>query len=439
MITKLPPGNLGLPIIGETIDFFRDRDFALTRHQRYGAIFKTRIFGQRTIFLQGAAGNRFILTNENELFQVAWPPSVAALLGDLSLALQTGHVHASRRKLLAQAFQPRALAGYVETIQEISDRYCDRWLQLGQFAWYPELRNYTLDVACKLLIGLDRAQETSLGDRYEIWVQGLFSIPLDLPFTPFGKAIRSRAQLLAEIETLIRSRQDRPVPTSKVDALDLMLSAQDDDGQRIGIEELKNQVLLLLFAGHETLTSALASLCLLLAQHPTVLAAARAEQEQLRTEPLTFETLKQMTYLDRLLKEVLRLVPPVGGGFRSVLRECEYNGYRIPQGWQVLYQINATHQDPTIYRDPGLFDPERFNLDRAEDRVEIFGHVPFGGGLRECLGKEFAKLEMKLFAARLVRDFDWQLVPGQDLSSIVVPTPKPRDGLQVSFRQLVRV
>ncbi len=433
MSGSLPPGNLGLPFIGETIDFFRDRDFAAKRHQRYGAIFKTHIFGQPTIFLKGAEGNRFILSNENEYFRVSWPPSVKALLGDLSLALQTGHVHTSRRKLLAQAFQPRALAGYVAAMQEIGDRYFDRWLQLGTFAWYPELRNYTLDVACKLLVGLDNAAKTSLGHYYETWCEGLFSIPVDLPFTPFGKAFRSRTQLLAEIETLIRSRQAQSERPGSTDALDLMLAATDEDGQGLSIEELNNQVLLLLFAGHETLTSALASMCLLLAQHPQVLTAASAEQDRFRDEPLTFETLKQMTYLDRLLKEVLRVIPPVGGGFREVLRDCEYQSCQIPQGWQVLYQINVTHQDPDIYRDPELFDPERFDPIRAEDRVEVFGHVPFGGGLRECLGKEFAKLEMKLFAAQLLREFKWELVPGQDLSLALVPTPKPRDGLQVRF------
>ncbi len=433
MINSLPPGNLGLPGIGETIDFFSDRNFAKKRHQRYGNIFKTKILGQPTIFLQGAEGNRFIFGNETEYFKISWPPSVKALLGNLSLALQTGHEHISRRKLLAQAFQPRSLAGYVDAMQAISDRYFDRWLQLGEFAWYPELRNYTLDIACKLLIGLDNSSTTSLGHEYETWCGGLFSIPIDLPFTRFGKAVRSRTKLLAEIETLIRSRQAASPQSSDRDALDLLLAAKDEEGKGLSIEELKNQVLLLLFAGHETLTSGLASICLLLAQHPDVLARARDEQMQFRSQPLTFETLKQMPYLDRVLKEVLRVIPPVGGGFREVIQTCEYQGYQIPQGWQVLYQINVTHQDPNIYQDPQRFDPERFNVDRAEDRREIFSHVPFGGGLRECLGKEFARLEMKLFAARLLQEFDWQLEPGQDLSLEVVPTPKPRDGLKVRF------
>jgi retinoid hydroxylase len=107
----------------------------------------------------------------------------------------------------------------------------------------------------------------------------------------------------------------------------------------------------------------------------------------------------------------------------------------MPQGWQVLYQINNTHQDPAIYQDPDRFDPDRFHPDRAEDKLKPFGHVPFGGGLRECLGKEFARLEMKLFAARLLQEFDWQLIPDQDLSFVIIPTPKPKDGLKVSFQR----
>jgi retinoid hydroxylase len=166
-----------------------------------------------------------------------------------------------------------------------------------------------------------------------------------------------------------------------------------------------------------------------------VLARARAEQTQVEG-PLTFETLKQMPYLDRILKEVLRVVPPVGGGFRTVLKDCEYGGFRIPQGWQSLYQINATHLDPTIYPDPKQFDPDRFDDDRAEDKQKPFGHVPFGGGLRECIGKEFARLEIKLFAARLLRGYGWELLPDQDLEMVVIPTPKPRDGLKVRFWQL---
>ncbi|WP_227498555.1 cytochrome P450 [Synechococcus sp. PCC 7336] len=283
---------------------------------------------------------------------VKWPPSAEALLGPLSLALQTGGLHVKRRKLLAQAFQPRALDSYIPTIEAISDRYCQAWVVARELTWYPQLRRYTLDIACKLFVGLDRGSDSALGQLFEIWSQGLFSIPLNLPWTRFGKSMCSRRKLLAELERLIRDRQAAVDGEANTDALGLLLQARDDDGERLSIEELKDRVLLLLFAGHETLTSPLTSFCLAMTQYPEVQARARAEQVQLGDRPLSLDTLKQMTYLENVLKEVLRFIPPVGGGFREVLQSCDYGGYQFPKGWAVLYGINQTHRDRSVFADP---------------------------------------------------------------------------------------
>ncbi len=427
---------MGLPVIGETLNFFQDPNFASKRHRQYGDLFKTRLLGKPTIFLRGPDALNFVLTNENKYFVVSWPPSVKALLGPLSLALQSGHIHTQRRKLLVQAFQPRALTSYIPTMEAISDRYLQRWLQQGQITWYPELRDYTLDIACKLFVGLNQGSKSKLGHLFETWCSGLFSLPLKLPWTAFGKAWTAREQLLDEIERLIRERQgqlDRGEETPE-DALSLMLLATDEEGERLTVAELKDQVLLLLFAGHETLTSAVTNLCLLLAQHPEVMYKARAEQAALRSDPLTLDLLKQMPYLDQVTKEVLRFLPPVGGGFRDVLEDCRYGGYDIPKGWAVLYGINTTHADEAIYRDAKRFDPDRFSPERAEDKGKPFSHVPYGGGLRECLGKAFAQLELKLFAVALLRSYDWALLSDQNLAMTTAPTPHPKDGLKVTFR-----
>ncbi|EDX74980.1 Cytochrome P450 superfamily [Coleofasciculus chthonoplastes PCC 7420] len=428
----LPPGDFGLPLIGETIQFFRDPDFAQKRHQKYGSIFKTKLFGRPTVMISGSEANRFVLTHENQYFTSTFPPSTKILLGPASLAVQGGLNHLQRRKILSQAFQPRALAGYLTDMAEIAQGYLHKWERLGTFTWYPELRNLTFDIACKLLVGVDSASETLMGKWFEEWCQGLFSIALPLPWTKFGRALHCRKQLLNQIEQIIRQRQQSSDPGQ--DALGLLLQARDEQGNSLSLEELKDQILLLLFAGHETLTSALASTCLLLAQHPDIVAAIRAEQQQLNLQsPWTMEDLKQMTYLEQVLKEVMRLIPPVGGGFREVIQSCELNGYQLPKGWSVQYQISRTHHDSDIYTQPEQFDPERFNPERAEDKSKPFSYVPFGGGVRECLGREFAKLEMKLFTALLVRDYQWELLPEQNLDMVAVPTPHPRDGLRVNF------
>ena len=430
----LPPGNFGLPIIGETISFFRDADFTEKRYQKYGSIFKTSIFTNRTIIMVGSEANRFLFTNDNKYFSNKWPPSTKTLLGSASLAIQTGGEHQNRRKILSQAFQPRALAEYASTMEEILQSYLHKWEKMGTLTWYPEIRKYTFDVACKLFVGTEAANNSNFVELFEQWVGGLFSIPLDLPWTNFGKALRSRKLLLKQIEEIVLQRQQQPA--SNKDALSMLLQATDDDGNKLGVEEIKDQILTLLFAGHETLTSAIASMCLLLAQHPEVLAKVREEQQQLGFSQLTTENLKQMTYLDQVIKEVLRIIPPVGGGFREVIQPFEFNGYFIPQGWSVLYQVPKTHQDSSVYTEPSEFDPERFSPSRAEEKSKAFSHIPFGGGMRECIGKEFAKLEMKLFAALLVRGYEWELLPGQDLSIIPAPTPYPKDKLKVRFRAI---
>ena len=431
----LPPGNFGLPLIGETIAFLGDRYFADKRQEKYGSIFKTHIFGNPAAFVLGSEANSFLFANENKYFVVSWPYSTKVLLGPASLSVQTGNFHKDRRKLLYQAFQPRALVSYIPAMASITASYLEKWERIGTLTWYPELRNYTFDIASTLFVGTDGGSETVLGKLFQDFSEGLFTIPLSLPWTKFGKALRGREGLLARIEEIVRRRQQEQNPGN--DALGLLLQARDEEGNSLPLNELKDQILLLLFAGHETLTSAVASFCLLMAQHPEVLARARAEQEQFSaSEPLTLEQLKEMTYLEQVLKEVLRLIPPVGGGFRETIQDCEFNGYLIPKGWSVLYQIGKSSRDSSIYREPERFDPDRFAPDRAEDKQKRFGYIPFGGGLRECLGKEFAKLEMKIFAAMLLRDYQWELLPEQNLDLVAVPTPHPRDGLKVRFRRL---
>lgn len=431
----VPPGHLGLPWLGETLSFFQDGDFSRKRQEQFGPIFKTRLFGKNTIFVSGALANRFIFTKEQETFQATWPVSTRILLGPNALATQMGEVHRSRRKILYQAFLPRALASYTTKMEGIIQRYLGQWEQAGEVTWYPQLRHMTFDVAATLFMGEGVQYHPQLFDWFETYIRGLFSLPIPLPQTLFGKSQRARQQLLAELENIITTRQQQP--PDDTDALGMLLAARDDNGQPLSLAELKDQILLLLFAGHETLTSAIASFCLLLGQHQDIRAKVRQEQAGLDLSgPLTADVLKQMPYLDQVLQEVLRLIPPVGGGFRELIRDCEFQGFYFPKGWLVSYQISRTHADPDLYPDPERFDPDRFAPDGSATQNPPFAHVPFGGGLRECLGKEFARLEMKLFATRLIQQFDWTLLPDQDLDLVVVPSPRPKDNLRVRLQRL---
>jgi retinoid hydroxylase len=426
-----PPGDRGLPLIGETIAFFSDSDFNSKRVAKYGKVYQTSIFGSPTVVMIGSEANTFLFRNENKYVVSTWPKSTRVLLGQKSLAVNNGSFHTSRRKLLYQAFQPRALASYIPAMSQITDAYLQKWAAMGELTGYPELRNYTFDIASNLFVSTEAGSQTPIGHYFEDWCAGLFTIPLALPWTKFGKALKARSRLLGSLEQIIRQRQQAENPGE--DALGLLIQAKDEEGNSLSLEELKDQILLLLFAGHETLTSAIASFCLLTAQHPDVLEKLREEQASLNPMGTpTLENLQAMTYLEQVLKEVMRLIPPVGGGFRSAITTFEFAGYRIPKGWNIQYQIAQTHQDQDLYPESDRFNPDRFAPNNSVDKSS-FGYIPFGGGLRECIGKEFARLEMRLFAAKLLQHYKWELIPEQNLDLVTVPTPHPRDGLKVNF------
>lgn len=427
-----PPGGNGLPLIGETIAFLNDPDFNQKRIKKYGKVYKTNIFARPTVIMIGSEANTFLFRNENKYVVSAWPKSTRVLLGKESLSNSSGKVHTSRRKLLYEAFQPRALASYIPTMEQITEKYLQRWKKMGTLTWYPELRDFTFDIASNLFLSTEGGAQSKVGKLFEQFSDGLFSIPVSLPWTKFGKALHARKELLEHLEKIVIQRQQADDPSQ--DALGLLIQAKDDRGNSLSLEELKDQVLLLLFAGHETLTSAIASFCFLTAQHPDVMQRLRDEQARLNiADTTTLENIKQMTYLEQVLKEVMRIIPPVGGGFREAVETFEFSGYRIPKGWNLQYQIAQTHKDDEIYPESDRFDPDRFAPENSADNQASFGYIPFGGGLRECLGKEFARLEMRLFASKLLQNYDWELLPDQSLELVTVPTPHPRDGLKINF------
>lgn len=434
----LPPGRTGLPLLGETLAFLFDRRFFAARKAEFGPLFRSRLFGRDVVISASPEANLAIFRGEHRYFESTWPNSTQALLGADTLALQKGDTHRQRRRLLAHAFRPRALAGYAPRMDATIGEYIAAWQKGQPIVWARELRHLSFDIAMSLFTGTRAGENSPLLHDFETYAGGLFTFAWAIPGTRFHAARRARARLVAHVDAVIAARRGAARDGADTDVLDLLLAARDEDGTALAHGEIAEQILLLLFAGHETLTSALTSFCLLLSQHPAVLARARAEVDaRVPAGPLG-ELELDLPYTERVLCEVMRRLPPVGGGFRKCIADCEIAGYTIPAGTYVLYGITNTHLDATIHPEPDAFDPDRF-ADPGDvcpaHKVPTQGHdgrfIPFGGGARICLGMEFARQELRLFAARLLRDCTWQVEPDQDLRLRMVPVPKPRSGLRV--------
>jgi cytochrome P450 len=433
---RLPPGEMGLPGIGQTLQFLFDRDYLQNRYAQYGPIFKTRLLGKPAVFMIGPEANEFLLASHAEHFswREGWPETFKILLGE-SLFVQDGEEHRRNRRLMMPALHGPALTSYLATMESITQRYLQQWEQQKEFRWFEEFKQLTFDIASELLLGASAGPEVArLSQLFSTLTMGLFSLfPVRLPVTQFGKSVAARNQLLQHITGVVRQRQQNPTN----DVLSLLLQARDDEGNSLSLKELTAQAMLMLFAGHETTTSMLTWLCLELGRHREILERARTEQQTLAEKgPLNLEQLGQMPYLEQILLEVERLHPPVGGGFRGVVKPFEFNGYYVPAGWLALYSIKMTHKLPEIYPEPYRFDPDRFSPSRQEHKKQPFSLVGFGGGPRVCIGIAFAKMEMKIVAAQLLRHYQWELLPDQSLETVEVPTRRPKDGLRVRFQRL---
>jgi cytochrome P450 len=180
-------------------------------------------------------------------------------------------------------------------------------------------------------------------------------------------------------------------------------------------KDVMAQVLVLMFAGHDTTKLSLTWTLMLLLQHPEYLARLLAEQDEVLGEgPITAESLKKLAVLERAIRESHRLYPPVSLLRRGVMEECELGGYTIPKGWKVMYLPRVSHQLPDVFEEPERFDPDRFAPPREEHK-QPYAMVEFGGGYRTCIGKELAMFEAKVVLSYLLRAFRFELAPGQRL------------------------
>ncbi|XP_040906644.1 cytochrome P450 26C1 [Toxotes jaculatrix] len=484
----LPKGSMGWPLVGETFHWlFQGSNFHISRRERHGNVFKTHLLGKPVIRVTGAENIRKILLGEHSLVCTQWPQSTRIILGPNTLVNSIGDLHKRKRKILAKVFSRGALESYLPRLQDVAKSEIAKWCSApGAIDVYSAAKSLTFRIAVRVLLGLQLEEEriVYLAQIFEQLMNNLFSLPIDAPLSGLRKGIKAREILHANMEKIIEEKMERQQAEEEYhDAFDYMLSSAKEHGQQLSIQELKETAVELIFAAHSTTASASTSLVLQLLRHPAVVEKARAELEAEglgcdshgshspsgvtmekevdaaitettcllnegcqnhsdkdgfpRSQPqlpyLSLDKLSQLRYVDCVVKEVLRFLPPVSGGYRTALQTFELDGYQIPKGWSVMYSIRDTHETAAVFQSPELFDPERFGPDREESRSARFSYVPFGGGVRSCVGKELAQIILKTLAVELIGTCKWTLATENFPKMQTVPIVHPVNGLHVHF------
>uniref|UniRef100_A0A4W3J9A6 Cytochrome P450 26B1 n=1 Tax=Callorhinchus milii TaxID=7868 RepID=A0A4W3J9A6_CALMI len=433
-------GRVDLFTLWTRVCVFQGSNFHASRREKYGNVFKTHLLGRPLIRVTGSENVHKILMGEHSLVTTQWPRSTRMLLGPTSLVNSVGDVHRHKRKVFAKLFSHDALQSYLPKIQQVIRDGIRDWSSSEEpIVVYQEAKKLTFRIAVRVLLGFQVSEEdlSLLSSNFEQLVANLFSLPLNLPFSGYRKVRRNHDN----------NNNNYNNKSSKIDnnnnknALDILIESAREHGKELSMQELKESTVELIFAAFATTSSACTSLVLQLLQHPGVLEKLREElghqglvQEGCRCqETLRMDTIARLKYLDCVIKEVLRLLPPVSGGYRSALQTFELDGCQIPKGWSVLYSIRDTHDTAQVFQNVAAFDPDRFGEERDENKGGRFNYIPFGGGVRGCLGKELAKLVLKVLGVELAISSRFQLATRSPPRMQTVPVVHPVDGLRVRF------
>ncbi|CAF92771.1 unnamed protein product [Tetraodon nigroviridis] len=404
--SPLPPGSMGLPFIGETLQLIlQRRKFLRMKRQKYGYIYRTHLFGNPTVRVTGAANVRHILLGEHRLVAVQWPASVRTILGPDTLSNVHGAQHKTKKKAIMQAFSREALELYIPAMQEEVQAVVQEWLAKDSCVLvYPEIKRLMFRIAMRLLLGFELEQiktdEQQLVEAFEEMIKNLFSLPIDVPFSGLYRGLKARNFIHAKIEENIKRKLQESNSESR-DALQQLIDSSKKSGHMLSMQALKESATELLFGGHETTASTATSLIMFLGLNPDVLDKLRQEliDKGLDLRSLSVEALEQLKYTSCVIKETLRMNPPVPGGFRVALKTFKLGGYQIPKGWNVVYSICDTHDVAEIFSNKGDFQPERFMASHHGDASK-FQYIPFGGGSRMCVGKELCQSPAKDLSGR---------------------------------------
>jgi cytochrome P450 len=440
---RTAPGPRGLPLLGNLGAFRRDvLGLLLESRARFGDVVRFRLGPVVIHLVAHPEGIRHVLQERMENYDKETRSSskIRGMTG-LGLLTGSGDLWRRHRRLIQPGFRPAAVEGYIQRMAEATEAMLERWeLRADRpLDVASEMMRLTYTIVGRTLFSADvsegapEVEEAMKVLLAHTWgrLERIVDPPEWVP-TPGNLRFREALECVDRVVyRILAERRAMKPEEAPDDLLSRLLHERDESGEGLDDREIRNETITLLLAGHETTANALAWTLHLLARHPEV-------QERLRVEVAavlgdrdpTADDLSRLTYTETVLRESMRLYPPIWALERRVIEEDEIGGHRIPAGSTVVISPWVTHRHPDFWDGPERFDPERFTEERSEGRPTL-AYIPFGAGPRFCVGGHFAMTEALVITALVARR--WRLTPEPEPA--VVPdagiTLRPRNGVWV--------
>ena len=408
---------------------------------QFGDISYFRLGPQQAFFLNHPDYIKDVLVTNHQNFMKGLALQRAKRLLGEGLLTSEGDFHRRQRRLAQPAFHRARIASYADAMTDYASQTRERWQDGETLDISEEMMRLTLAIVGKTLFDADVGSEarevgeamTVVMDLFNTMTIPFFELLQKLPLPQLRRFDEAKARLDAIIYRLIEER--RGSGEDRGDLLSMLLLAQDTegDGGQMTNTQLRDEVMTIFLAGHETTANALTWTWYLLSQNPE--SEAKLHEETYRvlgTRLPAFEDVARLKYAEMVLAESMRLFPPAWAIGRLALNEFEIGGYVVPRKSLVLMSQYVMHHDPRYFPEPFRFDPERWTPEARESRPQ-FSYFPFGGGPRRCIGESFAWMEGILLLATLAQQWQMRLVANHPVALKPVITLRPKHGMRMTL------
>ncbi len=438
----VPPGPKGSLVFGVMPDFNRDSLSFITRCRDYGDVVRARFFYVTAYFLYNPDDIEFVLSTNAKNFvkSMSLRSNFFQRLVGNGLVTSEGEFWRRQRRLAQPAFHRQRISAYGEVMVDYAGRAVSSWKEGETRDIHRDMMRLTLEIVVKTLFNADVSQDADNVGRILAQIVKPFSSQatlkwiLDnrLPTPGHRKFHRDTAEIDKIVYKIIAERRAKGYDEG--DLLSMLLQAHDEDGSQMTDKQLRDEVMTLFLAGHETTALALSWSWYLLANNPNCEKRFHEELNSvLNGRPPTVADLPSLKYTEMIAKEAMRLYPPAYGIGRQPINDCEIGGYPIRAGAQVFVFPWATHRDPRFFSEPDSFQPERWT-EEFVSQLPKYAYFPFGGGPRVCIGTYFAMMEIILLLATVGQRCRLPLLPEHPVILYPAMSLRPRDGIKVVVR-----